>query len=645
MRGLVHGSAKGISVKRPGDWVVAGLAFFAAFYHFAYAFWRPWTVGEHAILHVGIVCLLVGLAQAQSTGAVRRWLSILALVLAVAATPYLFVNADDIDIRFGIGLTDSQMVAGVAIIVAAIMLCWLEWGGVVAGFGIASLVYFFFGSYLPGPLAASAHPSFDYAMTFLISSGGSGIFGQVTPISANVIFLFMIFGALLETTGVTRLFFELGNWFSRFVRGGAAAGAVVSSSLLGTVTGATVANVAIAGAFTIPSMKKQGFKPEDAGGIETIASCGGQILPPVMGVGAFVMAANLGVPYIEVAAMALIPAILYYASVFIGVVFLVRRNGIQRIVEPVDGSAIRAELLPFLVPLTILTVMLLQAYSPTTAVIFAIASICVVTFLRPTTWRSPQNFTAALTRIGAGLISGARQGAALGVVMAVTSLLAQSLITTAMAPKFASAVAALVGGNLLFGLILVMVAALVLGIGLPTVAAYIMVAIMLVPALTRIGVAPEAAHMFAFYFAVFAAVTPPAAEAAQVASRIANAGFWQTAAASMRLIVGPVLIPFIFVYHSAMLGFAASPLDLVMPIAAWAVGTVALSALAQRYGVTQATFVDLVLLGVASVLVVLSVVQNEATWLAAAALLLIATFGLQSFRSKARAPSPKGAAR
>ena len=173
--------------------------------------------------------------------------------------------------------------------------------------------------------------------------------------------------------------------------------------------------------------------------------------------------------------------------------------------------AIRAEFLPFLVPLTILTVMLLQAYSPTTAVIFAIASICTVTFLRPTTWRSSQAFRRAISGIGAGLVSGARQGAALGVVMAVTSLLAQSLITTAMAPKFASAVAALVGGNLLFGLVLVMVAALVLGIGLPTVAAYIMVAIMLVPALTRIGVATEAAHMFAFYFAVFAAVTPPAA--------------------------------------------------------------------------------------------------------------------------------------
>ncbi len=629
-------------MRRLGDWSVAGLAFLAAIYHIAYALWRPWTVGEHAMLHVGFVCLLVGLAQAQNAGMMRRGLAIAAVVLTVAATPYLFLNADDIDIRFGIGLTTGQVVAGVAIIVAAITLCWLEWGGVVAGFGIASLVYFFFGSYLPGPLAAAPHPSFDYAMTFLISSGSSGIFGQVTPISANVIFLFMIFGALLEATGVTRLFFEIGSLFSRFMRGGSAAGAVVSSSLLGTVTGATVANVAIAGAFTIPSMKKQGFKPDDAGAIETVASCGGQILPPVMGVGAFVMAANLGIPYIEVAAMALVPAILYYASVFIGVVFLVRRTRIPRVAEPIDAAALKAEILPFLVPLTILTVLLLQGYSPTTAVIFAIASVCVVTLLRPTTWRSTDNFIAALSQIGAGLISGARQGAALGVVMAVTSLLAQSLITTAMAPKFASAVGALVGANMLLGLILVMFAALVVGIGLPTVASYIMVAIMLVPALTRIGVDTHAAHMFAFYFAVFAAVTPPAAEAAQVASRIAQTSFWRTAAASMRLMVGPVLIPFIFVYQTAMLGFFTSPLELLMPVAAWAIGTVALSAMTQRYGVAQTTAMDMLLLAAASVLVVVSVVWNEALWLAAAGVILLVTFGVQSIRNRDPKPSPTG---
>jgi TRAP transporter 4TM/12TM fusion protein len=621
---------KGAPVKRIGNWAVGGLALVAAIYHLAYALWRPWTVGEHAILHVGAVCLLVGLAQAQSPNVLRRWLSLFAVVLTVVATPYLFANADDIDVRFGIGLTTGQIVAGSAIIFAAITLCWLEWGGVVAGFGIASLVYFFFGNYLPGPLAAATHPSFDYAMTFLISNGASGIFGQVTPISANVIFLFMIFGALLEVTGVTRLFFELGNVFSRFMRGGAAAGAVVSSSLLGTVTGATVANVAIAGPFTIPSMKKQGFKAEDAGAIETIASCGGQILPPVMGVGAFVMAANLGVPYIEVAAMALIPAILYYASVFIGVVFLVRRAGIQRIAEPIDTSAIRAEILPFLVPLTILTVLLLQGYSPTTAVIFAIASICAVTFLRPTTWRSTDAFRNAISQIGAGLISGARQGAALGVVMAVTSLLAQSLITTAMAPKFAGAVAGLVGSNMLLGLLLVMIAALIVGIGLPTVASYIMVAIMLVPALTRIGVSTEAAHMFAFYFAVFAAVTPPAAEAAQVASRIADTSFWRTANASMRLMVGPVLIPFIFVYHTSLLGLGASTFDLLIPLAAWAVGTVALTAFMQRYGVTQAAPLHLLLFGLSAAMVVTSVVWNQALWLIGGTILLLATFGLQS---------------
>jgi TRAP-type uncharacterized transport system fused permease subunit len=148
--------------------------------------------------------------------------------------------------------------------------------------------------------------------------------------------------------------------------------------------------------------------------------------------------------------------------------------------------------------------------------------------------------------------------------------------------------------------------------------------------------------MFAFYFAVFAAVTPPAAEAAQVASRIAQTSFWRTAAASMRLMVGPVLIPFIFVYQTSMLGFFASPLDLLMPVSAWAIGTVALSALAQRYGMAQATMVDMLLLAAASALVMISVVWNEAVWLAAAGVILLVTFGVQSIRSRGPRPSPTG---
>jgi TRAP-type uncharacterized transport system fused permease subunit len=157
-----------------------------------------------------------------------------------------------------------------------------------------------------------------------------------------------------------------------------------------------------------------------------------------------------------------------------------------------------------------------------------------------------------------------------------------------------------------------------------------MVAIMLVPALTRIGVSTEAAHMFAFYFAVFAAVTPPAAEAAQVASRIADTSFWRTANASMRLMVGPVLIPFIFVYHTSLLGLGASTYDLLIPLAAWAVGTVALTAFMQRHGVTQAGPLHLLLFGLSAAMVVTSVVWNEALWLIGGTILLLATFGLQS---------------
>jgi TRAP transporter 4TM/12TM fusion protein len=619
-------------------WIIVAIAFAAAVYHLAYSVVQPWPLSNHSILHVGIACVLVGLSHVRREGNVRRWLALAATVFAVVATPYVFLNAEDIDMRFGLGLTGAQMIAGGAVILAAMILCWLEWGGAVASFSIAALLYFFFGHYLSGPLAAAPQPSFEYAMTFLVSGSNSGVYGQITPISANVIFPFMLFGGLLSATGVTRLFFEIGNWFSRYVRGGAAAGAVVSSSLLGTVIGATVANVAIAGTFTIPAMKKQGFRPQDAAAIETVASCGGQILPPVMGVGAFVMASYLGVPYIEVAAMALVPAVLYYASILICVFLIVRKNAIARIVEPVDFAVIRGQALPFLIPLCVLVYFLVRGFSPTTAVTIAIGSVAIVTLLRPSTWRSRLGLIGAFKQLANGLIDGARQGAALAVVMATTSLLAQSLITTAMGPKFASAVALLVYGNIVLGLVLVMFAALVLGIGLPTVAAYIMAAIMLVPALNRLGLPLEAAHMFAFYFAVYAAVTPPAAEAAQVASRIAETSFWGTAASSMRLMVGPVLIPYVFALHTALLTFPPNPSDILLPILAWFVGTFAMTALTLRHAILKTNGFDVGGLALAVVGAVGWIVTSKIAWLGLAYFSICLVLALQFMRAQRQPP-------
>ena len=573
----------------PVSRIVASVALLAAIYHLYFAYSWPFTEGEHAIVHVGFAALLVGIDQARRRAGALRILAIICAVGSVAATAYLFTVSEDLEMRFGLGLTLPQLVAGIFVIVAVIVLCWMEWGVVIAALAVIGLGYFFFGYHIPGPLRAAQHPSFDYAMTFLISSGGTGLFGQITPISASIVFLFMVFGALLASTGVTRLFMELGNLMGRIMRGGAAVTCVVSSSLLGTVTGATVANVAITGTFTIPTMKKQGFRAEDAGGLEAVASCGGQVLPPVMGAGAFIMAAYLGISYIEIAARAFVPALMFYAGVLLAIFFLVRKAGTIAESEPADLSIIRNELVPFLAPLATLVYFLLQGYSATTAVFLAISSVIAVSFLRPRTWRSREGFRETVTTIGSGLVSGAQQGAALGIIVAAISLVAQSLITTALGPKFASTLAGLVGGQILPALLLVSFASLLLGCGLPTIAAYTMVAIMMVPALKAIGVDPTAAHLFVFYFAVYAAVTPPVATAAIVASRIAETNFWRTSWAAMRIMAGPLILPFLFIYRPEVLQFPPDPTALALPILGWMTATVGLLIATLRYGLAQTT--------------------------------------------------------
>lgn len=607
-------------------------ALLSALYHLYFAYARPLTEGEHAIIHVGLAALLVGLAQFRERRGNGRILPGLCVVAASAASIYLFGVTEDLELRFGLGLTQTQTIAGIAIILSIIILCYLEWGLVVAGLGVVALLYFFYGDLLPGPMRAATHPSFSYAMTFLISSGGTGLYGQITPISANIIFLFMLFGALLGTTGVTRLFLELGNWFGRIMKGGAAVTCVVSSALFGTVTGATVANVAITGTFTIPTMKRQGFRAQDAGAIEAVASCGGQVLPPVMGAGAFVMASFLGVAYVEIAGRAIVPALLFFGAVLIAIYFLVRKAGGIADSEPADMRAIRAEIVPFLVPLTVLIWYLLRGYSPSTAVFNAIIAVIAVTLLRPSTWRSREGFAAAVRGLVRGLTEGARQGAALAIVTAVISLVAQSLITTALGPKFASALAGMVGDSTFLALLLVMFASILLGCGLPTVAAYTMVVIMMVPALRGIGIDPLAAHMFVYYFAVYAAVTPPVATAAIVASRIAETSFWGTAFASMRLMTGPLIIPFLFIYRPEVLALPPDPFALFLTFIGWLVATVAILAVTVRFFIIAMTRLETTIALIAALLASFWIVNDILVALIGAVASLICLAILQGRR-------------
>ncbi|MGD9829031.1 MAG: TRAP transporter permease, partial [Hyphomicrobiaceae bacterium] len=390
------------------------------------------------------------------------------------------------------------------------------------------------------------------------------------------------FGSLLSVIKVNDLFFEIGKAAGRIFSGGPGQTAVISSSLVGTVTGAAVANIAITGAFTIPFMKKVGYKPEDAGAIEATASTGGQIMPPVMGASAFLMASFLGVPYATIMAAALIPAILYYWSVVLGVQFLSVKAGIEAPIERVDRALVMRRMPLFLIPLAVMITLLAMHFSPSVAAFWSILLAIALSMLQKDT-------RPTLSGLAACLAEGAVIGAQIGVSLAIVGLMAQTLITTGLGSKIAGLVELLSAGNLILALILTMVVSLILGCGVPTSAAYGLVAIVVVPALVKLGVAPLAAHFFAFYFAVISAVTPPVALASLAGAGIAGASYMRTSISAFKLAIAGFIIPFLVVFNPAVILEPENWVWAVGSAVAIPVGLTALTAAIYNCGLTPFT--------------------------------------------------------
>ncbi len=499
---------------------------------------------EHQNIHLGFILVLLFLKALRD--ATRTWSVILygaLLVLSLCATGYVAVYMTHLEMVIGFPET-MDVIVGVVLILLVIAATRHAWGialPIVAGVFVA---YFLFGHYVPEPLYHREF-NFDYVVSYL-SIGLSGIYGTFLSISANQVFLFVIFGALLEVIKVNDVFFELGKAAGRVFKGGPGQTAIISSSMVGMVTGAAVANVAITGAFTIPFMKRVGYKPEVAGANEATASTGGQLMPPVMGASAYLMASFLGLPYATVMLAALVPAVLYFWGCILGVQFIAVRSGIEPPAERIDRKLIARRLPLFLVPLALLVVMLLMRYSPSLAAFWAIVSALALSVITRDTRPSPM----ALIRC---LAKGALIGAQIGISLAVVGLMAQSLITTGLGTKFAGIVELLSSGLLVPALLITMLVSIILGCGIPTSAAYSLVAIVVVPILVNMGVEDISAHFFAFYFAVISALTPPVALAALAAAGISGGDYMKTALWAFKLAISGFIIPFLVVFNPVML--------------------------------------------------------------------------------------------
>ncbi len=377
-----------------------------------------------------------------------------------------------------------------------------------------------------------------------------GIFGSTLGVSASYVMLFVLFGAFMERGGTGQLFMDFAMSITGHSAGGPGKVAVVSSSLFGTVSGSAVANVMVDGPITIPLMKRTGFRPPFAAAVEAVASTGGQLMPPIMGAAAFVMAEFLAVPYVQVALWAAIPALLYYVAVFFAVHFEAKRCGLAGVPReqlPRFAGVMAARGHLFAPILVILTGLFLGYSAPLCALVGALSCLPIALVRAATragiTWRT----------VFEALEDGARNTLAVAMACACAGIVIGCVTITGLGITFTQLVIALAQNSLVLALVLTALAGIILGMGMPTTPAYIVMVALLVPAVIKLGAVTPAAHMFAFYFAILSAITPPVALAVFAAAGLAKANMWTAGWAAMRAAAPAYIVPFMFVYEPGLL--------------------------------------------------------------------------------------------
>jgi TRAP transporter 4TM/12TM fusion protein len=475
------------------------------------------------------------------------------LQLAGAVTAGYVVLYFDRFLRNPIDWSTTDITMGA---VAIAVICWAAWrtiGPWVPALALLTLLYAVLGEHLPDPLSHGGVP-FDVAVHTIYMTT-VGIWGTLLDISATVIAVLLVFGALLLATGGVDTLVGIGRFLSGRAYGGAGYVAITASSLFGMVTGSPTANAATTGAFTIPMMKRTGVKAGFAAGLEAAASSGSQLVPPILGAGAFIMAELLGIPYLEVAVAAILPAILYYLAVFVMYGIGVRGMDLRETdMTTGDGPQLNplglASVAQFVLPVAALILAISRGYTPTTAGILAIA-VAVAIWLVASAYR--RNLRAGLGSLLEGAEASIRPIVLIATILGSVSIFVASINMSGLGIRISSLILGFGGSNPTGILLAGMLVAIVLGLGIPTVGAYVIGAAVVVPPLIQFGIDPIVAHFFVFYYAVFADVTPPLCPIVNVTAAQADAPWGETALHAMTLAIGGFLLPFLFVLYPELL--------------------------------------------------------------------------------------------
>jgi TRAP transporter 4TM/12TM fusion protein len=510
---------------------------------------RPMSPGIICYGHVGFGIILTLALYCGTKKALRNSIPVYDLILmglAVFVSLYLIIEQEELIYRIGIYPTPMDLIVGALLIILVLEVTRRTCGYILPGIAIAFLIYAHFGKYLPGFMG---HRGYSAAKIISYMTSLDAIFSTPISASATMVFLFIVFGAFLDASGSGKFFIDFALSVSGKKRGGPAKVAVISSALFGTVSGNSVANVVSTGSYTIPLMKSVGYRPAFAGGVEATASTGGQIMPPILGSAAFIMAQLISEPYGRIVTASIIPAILYFYTVFLMVdIEAIKYNltGLPKEKLP-DFKYVATKQGYLILPLIVLIVVLsvLNA-SPIRAAIWGIVTAIAVTYVSKDNRMGVKKVLQALAKGAYNSTSVIAACATAGIVIGVLNLTGAGL-------KFASVVISLSHGNLLLALLFTMMACLVLGMGLPTTASYLICASVTAPALVQMGLSKLAAHMFIFYFASISSITPPVALAAFAGAALAKAKPMDTAISACKIGISAFIVPFMFAYGPALL--------------------------------------------------------------------------------------------
>lgn len=620
--------------------VLAALCVMVSLFHVFVAVNSGISVVQQRVIHVMAILLVFFVEQVAKTTREARWkalVNLMLLALTVVLAVY-FVRGNTLSAlsRRGVqGITQTDMVLGVILILIVLLVSYRTVGMALTILSVLFIAYAYFGRYMPDLIA---HKGYTIKkITSYVAWTSESIFGSCIGASVSFVALYIIFGELLNAFGAGQFFIDIAYALTGRMKGGPAEASVVSSALMGSINGSAVANVVTTGTFTIPLMKKVGYTPEFAGAVEAVASTGGQLLPPVMGAAAFVMADLTGIPYSTIIIAAIVPGLLYYLSLGIAVYLEACKRGLGCEDEsrlPAVKAVLKAGWY-HAIPIIVLIVALLGfGYSANTSAIYAMIALlaigCVNTLRREKRLPVREVYTS--------LVAAAKTTVPVAIACACAGIVIGIVSMTGIGVKFTTIVFRVSGGNMLGMLLMIMVACIIMGMGLPSTAAYIIAASIGAPALIQAGVPQIAAHLFVFYFAIMSFITPPVAMSAYAASGIAKSNNTKTGVLAFMLGLAGFIIPFIYVYRPALLLVDTGVMESIWVVAVATLATVDMAVATIGYLKRPMRVPERILLAAGAVMLVTPVVWSDFAGIALSGLVLVLC--LRGAKGAAKASQP-----